>query len=463
MPEHLLLLTGALAEQSLKKVMQELAPQEFTWEVRPLGIKVAALMTEELIRRRLSDLGRADRVLVPGRCRGDMDTLSAHFGVRFERGPEELRDLPEYFGRGGRPPDLSRHSVCIFAEIVDAPNLDIDAVAARAARYRDDGADVIDLGCLPDVAFPHLGQAVRRLKADGHRVSVDSLRPEDLLEGGRAGADFLLSLTEESLWVADEVASVPVLIPAQPGDLESLVRAHAAMERKGLPCILDPVLDPIHFGFTDSLVRYHALRRRLPDATLMMGTGNLSELTEADTTGINAVLMGIISELEITNVLTTEVSPHCRSVVRQLDLARRIMFRAREDQALPKLLDSGLTALHERKPFPYRADEIRAAAFRIKDPSYRIQVSADGIHIYNRAGFHSALDPFELYPHLGVEQDGGHAFYLGLELGRAQIAHQLGKRYTQDQPLRWGCTVPRPEENLIEYTRPASTKRNKQD
>jgi hypothetical protein len=139
------------------------------------------------------------------------------------------------------------------------------------------------------------------------------------------------------------------------------------------------------------------------------------------------------------------------------------MFRAREDHALPKLLDSGLTALHERKPFPYRADEIRAAAVRIKDPSYRIQVSAEGIHIYNRAGFHSALDPFELYPHLGVEQDGGHAFYLGLELGRAQIAHQLGKRYTQDQSLRWGCTVPRPEENLIEYTRPASTKRNKPD
>jgi len=390
-----------------------------------------------------------------------MDALSAHFGVLFERGPEELRDLPEYFGHGGRPPDLSRHAVCIFAEIVDAPHLDTGAIAARAARYRDDGADVIDLGCLPDVAFPHLAEAVRRLKAEGHRVSVDSLRPEDLLVGGRAGADFLLSLTEETLWVADEVASVPVLIPASPGDLESLVRTHAAMERKGRPCILDPVLDPIHFGFTDSLVRYHTLRLRLPDATLMMGTGNLSELTEADTTGINAVLMGVVSELKITNVLTTEVSPHCRSVVRQLDLARRIMFRAREDHALPKLFDGGLTALHERKPFPYLTQEIRATAARIKDPSYRIQVGPEGIHVYNRSGFHTALDPFELYPHLGVEHDGGHAFYLGVELGRAQIAHLLGKRYTQDQPLRWGCTVRVPEEDLAHYTMPASTKEKK--
>jgi dihydropteroate synthase-like protein len=463
MPEHLLLLTGTLAEQSLKRIMQEIGAREFTWEVRPLRLKVAALMTEELIRRRLSDLAGVDRVLVPGRCRGDLQALTTEFGVTFQRGPDELRDLPEYFGRGGRPPDLSRYSVSIFAEIVDAPHLDTEAIATRAARYRQDGADVIDLGCLPDVPFPHLAQAVRRLKEEGYRVSVDSLRPEDLLEGGRAGADFLLSLTEQTLWIANEVDSVPVLIPATSGDLESLVRAYTAMERGGLPCILDPVLDPIHFGFTDSLVRYHSLRRRLPEATLMMGTGNLSELTEADTTGINAVLMGIVSELGITNVLTTEVSPHCRSVVRQIDLARRIMFRAREDRALPKLIDAGLTALHERKPFPYPLEEIRAAAVRIKDPSYRIQVSEQGIHVYNRAGFHSALDPFELFPSLSVEQDGGHAFYLGVELARAQVAHQLGKRYTQDQPLGWGCTVRLPEEDLSGYGPPVPTRSRKPD
>ncbi|MGH8479167.1 MAG: hypothetical protein ACREXK_06265 [Gammaproteobacteria bacterium] len=30
------------------------------------------------------------------------------------------------------------------------------------------------------------------------------------------------------------------------------------------------------------------------------------------------------------------------------------------------------------------------------------------------------------------------AFYLGVELGCAQIAWQLGKRYAQDDPLQWG-------------------------
>jgi hypothetical protein len=31
--------------------------------------------------------------------------------------------------------------------------------------------------------------------------------------------------------------------------------------------------------------------------------------------------------------------------------------------------------------------------------------------------------------------------YVGVELGRAQIAWQLGKRYVQDEPLKWGSAV----------------------
>lgn len=461
MPEHILFLTGTLAEPSLRVVLEGLTEPPFTWEVRALGVKVAALMTSEMIRRRLDGTGAADRVLLPGRCRGDLDALSARFGVLFERGPEELRDLPEFFGRSGGPPDLSSHDVRIFAELVDAPRMGLDAITERAARYRADGADVIDLGCLPEVPFPHLAEAVAALRAEGHRVSVDSIRTQDLLAGGRAGADFLLSLTEETLWVSQEVASVPVLIPTRPGDLESLVRAARVMTSSVSPCILDPVLDPIHFGFTDSILRYHALRQRLPEAQIMMGTGNLSELTEADTAGINSLLMGVMSELGITNLLTTEVSPHCRAVVRELDLARRIMHRAREEGALPKQLHGGLAALHERKPFPYGPEEIRQTAAQVRDRNYRVQVSGEGIHVYNRDGLRTAADPFDLYPHLGVETDGGHAFYLGVELGRAQIAHQLGKRYTQDQPLQWGCAVPSPEEDLSAYAPVASTKRKR--
>jgi hypothetical protein len=243
------------------------------------------------------------------------------------------------------------------------------------------------------------------------------------------------------LWIADEVAATPILIPATHGDLKSLDRAIARMQAMGREFIVDPILDPIHFGFADSIVRYHEVRRRHPEAEMMMGVGNLTELTHCDTAGINATLLGICSELHIKQILATQVSKHARTAIREADRARRIMFAARELNRLPKHIDDGLMALHERAPFPLSREEIQELYEAIKDPSYRVLTSPDGLHICNRNGLHTAEDPFQLFPKLAVEEDGGHAFYLGVELARAQIAWQLGKRYVQDQPLDWGCQV----------------------
>jgi dihydropteroate synthase-like protein len=461
MVEKILFLTGSLAEKPLTRVLQEMAAEEFQWRVHNLGIKVAALMTADMIKRRLTETGDAEKIIVPGRCRGDLETLSQHFGIPVERGPEELMDLPRYFGKEGKAPDLTNYDVRIFAEIVDAPNLNIDGILARAEAFAADGADVIDLGCLPETPFPHLADSVKALKAAGYRVSVDSMQSDELLTGGEAGADFLLSLHEENLWIADRVESKPVVIAAKPGDLSSLQRAMQTLDGQGREYIADPILDPIHFGFTDSIVRYQQLRKDHPEAEIMMGVGNITELTEADTNGINAIIMGIISELQVTNILTTQVSPHCRSAVREADLARRIMYWARQERSLPKQIDSGLTGLHEIRPFPYTFDEIGDLAAEIRDPNYRIQVSDQGVHLFNRDGLHTHLDPFDFYPDLEVSGDDGHAFYLGVELARAEIAHQLGKRYVQDQPLQWGAALPKREKDMSRQDEPGPTKKRK--
>ncbi len=313
------------------------------------------------------------------------------------------------------------------------------------------------MGCLPDTPFPHLEEAVRALSAAGFTVSVDSAGTEELVRGGRAGADYVLSLTEETLELADEIGATPVLIPAQPGDLDSLGRGIEAMQKKGRPFLADPILDPIHFGFTDSLLRYHELRRRYPDVEILMGLGNLTELTDADTTGITAVLMGIVSELGIRNVLVVQVSPHCRRAVQETDRARRIMYAAREENSLPQGYDKGLMCLRDRRPFAYSAREIAEFAAMIRDPNFRIQVSDEGIHIYNRDGIRTAVDPFDLFPQLGVEDDAPHAFYLGVELARAQIAWQLGKTYVQDEEMDWGCAVDAKEEDLSRFKAPGPT------
>lgn len=440
MSEHILFLTGKLAEAQLRRTLEDMAPS-FRYSVQVLGVSVAALMTADMIQRRLQDTQGADRILVPGRCRGDLNALSTVLGIPVERGPEELHDLPYFFGKKRKPADLSRYDLLIFAEIVDAPRMSVGDILRKAHDFRKRGANVIDLGCIPSTPFPHLTDSIAALKAEGFKVSVDSLETDDLLAGGMAGADYLLSLNEETLWIADRVSSIPVIIPSRPGDMTSLHRAIEHMQANQHSFLADPILDPIHFGFTASLVRYHTLRQRYPDIEIMMGVGNLTELTHADTAGINAMLLGVCSELGIRHILATEVSRHARNAVGEADLARRIYYAAHQIGALPRHFDDGLMALHERSPFPSSRDEIEQLYRSVRDPSFRIQVSADSVHVYNRHGFHSGVDPFEFYPHLNVEHDGGHAFYLGVELARAQIAWQLGKRYTQDQMLLWGCQV----------------------
>ncbi len=448
MSERILFLTGHLARPRLEKVLSGLADPGFDWSVLDIGVKVAALMTETIISRRLPRPVDASRILLPGRCRADLARLSAEFNVPFERGPEELKDLPAYFGKGGHRPDLSRYDVRIFAEIVDASAMSVASILRRAAEMRQAGADVIDLGCLPDTPFPHLEDAVRELKAAGLQVSVDSGNIDELERGGRAGANFLLSLTETTLDVAAETGASPVLVPASHGDLASLLRAAEAAEKRGIPALLDPVLDPIHFGFMASLARYAEVRRRQPNAEILMGTGNLTELTDADSGGVTAVLMGICSELSIRNVLVVQVSPHTRRTIQEHDTARRLMFAARAEGSLPKDLSDALLALHARKPFPSTREEILELAAQVKDLNFRIEIAEDGIHVYNRDGHHVTQDALSVFPKLGVERDAPHAFYLGGELTKAEIAWRLGKRYVQDEPLDWGCAVDREPEDL---------------
>ncbi len=464
MAEKLLFVTGKLAEKSLHKVLQEVTANPkippFKYRVEQIGVSVAALMTPEMIARRLKNTGDANKMILPGLCQGDLSALHRQYGIPVERGPEDLKDLPQYFGQIGIAPDLNNYSCQIFAEIVDAPDLSVDEIVTKASKFSAQGANVIDLGCLPNKPFPHLKDAIKTLKQAGFQVSVDSMNPDELLLAGKAGADYLLSLTEKTLWIADAVEAAPVLVPSKPGNLASLYRAIEICLKKGKKFFADPILDPIHFGLTDSIVRYSKLRKKYPQIPIMMGIGNVTELTDADTTGINAILFGMISELNINAVLATSVSPHAVNAIAEADVARRVMHAAKRDDRLPRGYSTGLNGLHDRKPFPYNAQEIAEFAAQIKDPSFRIMVSADGVHVYNRDGLLQAIDPFVFYPDLKVGNDASHAFYLGVELARAQIAHQLGKRYVQDEALNWGINSA-PQNAAKKAHREASLKEKK--
>jgi dihydropteroate synthase-like protein len=440
--ERLLLLTGRLAYPRLERMVRSFGDAARAWRVHDIGVKVAALMTQEIILRRLPRPVEADRVILPGRCRADLALLTRELGAAVERGPEEIADLPAFLGRSGGKPDLSRQDMRLFAEIVDASTMSVAAIVERAGRLAAAGADVIDLGCLPDTPFPHMEETIGALHAAGFRVSVDSADTEELKRAAAAGADHLLSLDEQSLDILPKGSTlVPILVPNPHGDLDSLQRAAAKARARGIGFMLDPILDPIHFGFAQSIARYVETRRLEPQAEMMMGTGNLTELTDADSSGVTAMLLGLCSELHIRNILTVQVSPHTRRTLEEHDAARRMFFAARADRALPKGYSDALLQVHDKRPYASTPEEIAELARELRDANFRIEVAEDGVHIFAR-GFHEvATDAMSLFPKLDVEKDGAHAFYLGTELMKAELAFRLGKRYRQDEPLDFGAAL----------------------
>ena len=462
MSDHLIFLTGKLAKISLGKVLSDISSQHnFTYEVMDMGVNVAALATIDIIMKKVDSavMQEATKIVIPGRCRGDIEELSRYFKKICVRGPEELKDIPSFLGLQGKDLDLSKYDTNIIGEITEAPNMKIEQIIQQAKRYKEDGADIIDIGCLPSTKFPHLTDSIKELKRLGYMVSVDSLNTDDLINGSKAGADFLLSLQEETIWVMNEVDSIPVIIPDHPREEKKFFKLIEQLIKKGKPFIADSILEPINFGFTDSLVRYQNLRKKFPDIEIMIGIGNITELTHADTAGMNAILFGIASELDINYALCTQVSEHCNKAIIEGNFARRIMHTTKQYNMPPKDISNKLLNLHERKPFPYSTEELKEMWGNVKDKNYRIYVNTDGIHVFNNKNFYTEKDATELYQYLDIKNDDGHAYYLGMELAKAQIAFQLGKRYDQDEMLKWGCSVDVSDEDIMKFKTAGHTMR----
>ncbi len=451
--ERILFVTGRLAEASLRGLLESLAPRiGFQYEVTVLGISVAALMSTDFVSRKLAMSSRFDRVLLPGWCGGDLERLAQQFQTPFERGPKDLFDLPEYFGSQARAPaDLSRYDIEILAEINHAPRLSDSELLAQAERFRKSGADVIDLGCIPGEHWPAVGEATQRLRSAGFRVSIDSFDPREVELSVAAGAELVLSANSSNIDALIGCDAELVVIPDQPQDIDSLQRSMIRLESSGRTFSsdaakperrgrIDPIIEPIGFGFAASLARYFEARRQWPDAAMMMGIGNLTELSEVDSAGLNFLFAAICQELKINSVLTTEVAPWCRSAVREFDLARRLARHAVTQRALPKHVDSNLVMLRDSKVREFGDEGLRQLAEQIRDANFRVFVERGELHLLNRDGYWHGTDPFELFDDISrtTSVDSAHAFYLGYELAKAMTALTLGKQYRQDEALRWG-------------------------
>lgn len=453
--EHIHFVTGRLARHALEQLLPKLAEQVgFAYSLEVLPITVAALMTPDWVAKQVHVPAEATMVLIPGYCEGELTVLESAVNLPVKTGPRDLRQLPVYFSREPLPAEYGAYDVEIIAEINSCPRLSLAEIRTIAAALARDGADVIDVGCETGNYWTAVGDVVQALRDDGHRVSVDSLDPREIELAARSGAELVLSVNSSNREAAGDWGVEVIAIPDEPTTLAELDETVDLLARAGVPLRIDPVLEPISFGFAPSLGRYLEIRRRYPDAPMMMGIGNLTELTDADSAGINALLLGFCQEVCIRSVLTTQVINWARTSVKECDLARRLMFHAINGQVLPKHIEPGLVMLRDEQIVASTTDEIAQLAKEIRDNSFRVFAAEGEVHLVSSDLHLHDADPFVVMQQLSqAGSDGGlpknvdaeHAFYLGYEMCKALTALTLGKTYRQDEALDWGLAT-RPEQ-----------------
>ena len=189
--------------------------------------------------------------------------------------------------------------------------------------------------------------------------------PDELRRGNRAGADFLLSLTEDD---ARHRGRERRRAGADPGQATATWPRCCAPPRRPSARGIRP--SPIRCSIrsisasSTSLPRYAELRRRLPgrrdpDGHRQPHRADRRRLAAASPRCCSASARS----LQIRNVLCVQVSPHTRRTIEEHDAARRMMFAAREDASLPHgLRRARCCSCTTASRFPNTPDEIAETA-----------------------------------------------------------------------------------------------------
>jgi len=455
---HLHFVTGRLAENAVREVVESLSQRlGFDYSVAVMPITVAALMTPKWLIGKWTPPPEATHLIVPGFCASGQTQLQDHYQKPVVIGPKDCRDMAVLFGEGAPQVDLDAYTIEIIAEINHAPQYTLAEIIDHATRLTSQGADRIDIGCDPGTRFDGIADCVTELVDRGMTVSVDTFDPLEAAAATAAGADLVLSVNSTNRHHAVDWQSEVVVIPDTPTDLSSMDETIEFLSARGVRFRVDPILEPIGAGLAASLVRYSETRRRYPDVPMMMGIGNLTELSDVDSAGVNLMLLGICQELRIDSVLTTQVINWARSSVRECDHGRRLAHAAVRRGVPPKNLSDALVMLRDPAVKPFSAESLQALAESIKDNNYRLFAQDDQIHLISRQLLLSDPDPFALFDRLLDQEiadnvDRGHAFYLGYEMAKASIALVLGKQYEQDRALRWGLLTQEEDLHRIRRT-----------
>ena len=476
---RVLVVTGRLAQDLVRSFSRGA-------DVLVMDVDVAAFITPKMLLQALP-IGY-DLILIPGAITADFQGLEQKIGSKIRLGPKHAADLGFVLSHINEV-ELSPHiPACVLlegkmrrnaeeqmnrleveaewvlqinstkiggtsrmkvlAEIVDATRFSSDALAKKIGYYEDQGADMIDLGIPLDASPPEVRTALEIAKnATNLPVSIDTVSPELILAGLNAGADLVLSLNgQNSAHTGEAIAAagVPAVVIPGPGQISLEENLHRALAME-ISVIADPVLDPPLQGMAHSLQKYVVFQEAYPNVPLFFGAGNVTELLDADTVGVNALLAALGAEIHASVLFTPEYSAKARGSIEELRRASHMMQLAQSRSTPPKDLGIDLLILKEKRHYP--EDEmprefIRAGTDHKYEPdpfgSFRISLSQGLILARNSritvAGT-NAKDILNTIIDQGVVLRPDHAGYLGRELQKAEIALSLKRSYIQDEPL----------------------------
>jgi dihydropteroate synthase-like protein len=341
----------------------------------------------------------------------------------------------DYIVRGVRIGGSSR--IKVLAEIMDAHlREDLRSVVEQFSRS---GADIVDLGFGFDATPADIKRCFLLLEDLPCPLAIDTQDPS-LIEAGLFRADIVLSLHEGNIPViGKQVADAGIAAVVVPC-MKTLDENIRLAEECGITCIIaDPLLQPVGSGLVKSLSGFPE-KCKYP---VFFGAGNVTELLDADSVGMNALLAGMARETGASLIFTSENSDKTRGSVREMRTATGMMVLA-ADRPYPKDLGMDLLILKEKRkrrepPVSYNSvvcacppeGELRydpRGNFRIGIENDEIVAVINGRAVKSR----SWIDLFSTILRNGDVTLLDHAAYLGKELFKAELSIRFGRSYEQD-------------------------------
>ena len=464
-----MILVPGLIKKGTREITKELGIPTFKGSTDGADLAMVLNLIENIT---LSEDKPADKLIVEEKRKE-----AIKFIEDFENDQENINKLLEKPNNIliGKLPVGEDFPMRVLSEIANAPFLSKEALINKCQYFVDSGADMIDIGMAAGEDFsdkiPELIQTLRPIVGD-RPLSIDTLNPKEIKVAAENGIDFVLSLdlgnNAEVQDILKEKDIPAVLLPTDfshgvspETPLERVESMHRLIkETEGLRYVADLILDPVNSSsIVESIIACHEFHKT-NKAPMFFGVGNVTELMDADSGGVNVLLAGIGMELGVSILFTPEESGKTRGSVYELATASKMMFLAKNRKSIPKDLGinmvvfkdkhkrndiivnelDGIPEVRQDKPLKFIRD--KAGSFKISI-DYQTTVKDSRIvatHFKkNKADLvivgSTAKEVYEEIISKELVTRMEHAAYLGSELQKAEIAMLTGKDYVQDFEL----------------------------